>query len=279
MPELPEVECVRRTLAPHLLGVRVVGVRVRRADVCECWNALGRCVRLTGRRLLAGQRIAGVERHGKQLAIVADSGAVVCVHMGMTGQLCVHGGAPARAHEHVTWLLDSGATLSFRDPRRFGGVWTFPSMALLRARRWSELGPDALTLTGDHLAVALQGSTRAVKAALLDQSVAAGIGNIYADEALFRAGIDPRTRCSRIPVDALHALANAVRDVLGEAVARGGSTLRDYVDANGEQGGAQAAHLVYGRGGEACVRCSARLRQATVAQRTTVWCPACQGRL
>jgi formamidopyrimidine-DNA glycosylase len=138
------------------------------------------------------------------------------------------------------------------------------------------LGPDALTVSGDALAQRVQGSARCIKAALLDQGVLAGVGNIYADEALFRAGVRPQARCSRLAVGTLHALATHLRHLLSLAVQAGGSTVRDYVDATGKAGTAQLLHAVYGRGGHPCTQCGSPLRQALVAQRTTVWCGTCQ---
>ncbi len=279
MPELPEVECVRRSLLPHIVGTRIEGVRIHRRDVCECRDAGGRITTATPARLLAGDTVVSILRHGKQLALVGESGRVVCVHLGMSGRLSVGPRTLPRersVHDHVVWLLPQGHTVTFHDPRRFGGVWTFPSEAMFRAVRWQGLGPDALSLSGSHLAATLAKSSRAVKAALLDQSVAAGIGNIYADESLFAASLHPRMRCSRISAERWDVLAEEVRGVLSRAVERGGSTIRDYVNADGRSGSAQALHGVYGRGGLPCPRCAQRLESGIVGQRTTVWCARCQ---
>jgi formamidopyrimidine-DNA glycosylase len=138
------------------------------------------------------------------------------------------------------------------------------------------LGPDALGVTGEHLFERTRGSTRSIKAALLDQSLLAGVGNIYADESLFAAGISPRRASGRVSRERCERLAGAIRMILARAIQAGGSTLRDYVDADGKQGASQLSHLAYGRGGEACVACAGVLRSALVAQRTTVWCPNCQ---
>lgn len=276
MPELPEVESTRRSLLP-LLGGRVTSVELRRADVVEG--------RRTPASLLEGSSILALHRRGKQLAI-EGTGGVVLVHLGMTGQLELWAqnspGRPAHdRHTHAAWSLELGSPpglsglLWFRDPRRFGGLWTFASMKDVHAR-WAALGPDALTISGEELARAIAGSKRTIKAALLDQSVLAGVGNIYADEALFRAGIRPGKLAARLTSERSERLAAAIRQVLGESIESGGSTLRDYRDAAGQAGSFQSRHRVYGRGGEACVTCGTRLAQTTIAQRTTVFCRNCQ---
>ncbi len=278
MPELPEVECLRQTLLPHLVGQRVIAVQVHRADICECFNAAAKVVPARPVHLLNGDAIHAITRKGKQLAISGVSGGTICVHLGMTGALLVLPSRPIpRApHTHVSWTLANGSVLEFRDPRRFGGLWTFPTHALLHTLRWHDLGPDGLEVTGDHLHATLLASTRMVKAALLDQSIVAGVGNIYADEALFLSRIDPRTRCTRLEGHHWKSLARAVRDTLTVAITAGGSTIRDYRNADGAQGAAQASHRVYGRAGEPCLQCGRALQRGTIAQRTTVWCGSCQ---
>ncbi len=269
MPELPEVENVRRSLLPHLRGQRIASVAVRRADIIDGPR--------THRALLAGGTIARLDRRGKQLAIIAADGRVLVVHLGMTGQLNA-GPVPPRAndpHVHVVWTTARGTTIAFRDPRRFGGLWPQASVAAL-AQRWEGLGPDALTIAPEALAAGLAGSRRAVKAALLDQAVLAGVGNIYADEACFIAGVRPARKASRLKREEVARLAEAIRTVLVRAVDAGGSTLRDYVNADGRAGQFASEHAVYGRGKQPCVRCGATLRQTTIAQRTTVYCARCQ---
>jgi formamidopyrimidine-DNA glycosylase len=281
MPELPEVERVRLSLVPHLRGRRIVTARLFRADICESYGPSLKVVDTTPAALLEGDRVEALERRGKQLAIIGRSGRVLSVHLGMSGQLLwKRAGEPLPgSHVHAAWEIggrgDAG-TLVFRDPRRFGGLWTFESVEDLHAARWNALGPDALTITSEQLAEGLRGSRRAIKAALLDQSVAAGVGNIYADEALFLAGLRPTRQAGRLTGEQVEKLASAVREVLRRSIESGGTTLRDYVDANGERGRAQDGHLVYGRGGEPCRGCGAKLRQGLVAQRTTVWCHRCQ---
>jgi formamidopyrimidine-DNA glycosylase len=196
----------------------------------------------------------------------------------MTGQLFVRGAGesvPEASHIHVRWRMEDGSRLIFRDPRRFGGVRVFRDVQALE-EHWEALGPDALTITPGALAEALGDSDRAVKAALLDQAAIAGVGNIYADESLFEAGIAPGRLARRVGDAEVVRLAAAIRGVLGRAVEARGTTLRDYVDANGEPGGFRVSHKVYGRSGLACVTCGRRLKSGSLAQRTTVWCPHCQ---
>ncbi|MGP1347354.1 MAG: DNA-formamidopyrimidine glycosylase family protein [Phycisphaerales bacterium] len=312
MPELPEVERLRRSLVPRIVGRVVVGVSVRRRDVvvgpgdpAGGYQRSGRggggrdggagggesgggrrFPRLDRRVLLLGMRVEGVERLGKQLGIMgsdgggSDGGGGVVVHLGMTGTL-LHsvGGGKGRGagdHVHVVWSFDDGGVLAFRDPRRFGGVWGFRTVAELRERRWGVLGVDALAIDGPGLGAALAGSKASVKARLLDQRVVAGIGNIYADEALHAAGISPMRAGGLVETDECDRLAAAVRSIMGRAIEAGGSTLRDYRDADGVGGAFQLEHRVYGRGGEACLGCGGVLERGVVAQRTTVWCPVCQ---
>jgi formamidopyrimidine-DNA glycosylase len=273
VPELPEVETVRRSLAA-MIGRRIVAARLFRADMCT--TASGRRARPAD--LLAGEVVRELMRRGKQLAIIAQSGRVLVVHLGMSGQLrLLKPGSKAQKtnHIHAVWSLDDGSRLTFRDPRRFGGLWTLESRAALE-ERWSGLGPDALTMSPRDLAVAAAGSRRVIKALLLDQTALAGVGNIYADEALFAAGVRPSRRADRVKPEECERLTRAIRRVLALAVEARGSTLRDYVAADGRAGQAQLRHAVYGRGGFACVNCGTVLRSVSLAQRTTVFCIRCQ---
>lgn len=268
MPELPEVETVRRGLLP-MVGRRIVSVCLFRRDML----LPGSKTVDVARAMLQGHRLIGVERVGKQLALVADDRRALGIHLGMTGQVLI---APAQrpvaTHDHARWILDDGLSATFRDPRRFGGLRAADSSAEL----FDTLGPDALGINAEQLKAGCGGSSRAIKAALLDQRVLAGVGNIYADESLFHAGVRPSKRCRRLSLAEFEAIAAAIRDILAAAIGRGGSTLRDYRKPDGQLGGAQALHHVYGRGGLPCVRCGVALRSGTIAQRTTVCCYTCQ---
>lgn len=300
MPELPEVECVRRSLERVALRARVVDVDVRRGDIIARANVdlpagrartrrkPGAAVRIPKAELLVGSVITRVLRRGKQLAVVGMHDGrerVVMAHLGMTGHF-LHARRDTHLshadHVHVVWHIARPAsaerwthTLAFRDPRRFGGLTTFASVAALE-EHWSHIGPDALTVKAADLAGAALGARRAIKAVLLDQRAVAGVGNIYADEALFDSGIDPHTHAADLTAAHIGRLAASIRRVLADAVGAGGSTIRDYADADGAEGSAQNHHRVYGRAGEACVRCGRPLASGRVSQRTTVWCPHCQ---
>ena len=289
MPELPEVECVRLSLERLVVGRRVGAVRVNRADV------------ITGpageRALLAGEKVSKVIRHGKQLAVVG-SGRCVVVHLGMSGQLCVVRASPTNAqavkrpeqvnsslahpdlppHTHVVWALEDGLLLRFTDPRRFGGLWTFGSEDELVAERWSKLGPDALKIKPGELARGLSQTARGLKAALLDQHLVAGLGNIYVDELLFSARLHPLLPANKLDPKQAPGLVRRMRTLLTGAIERGGSSLRDYVDAENQRGSQQTRHRVYGRSGQRCKRrdCRGRVTSEQVAGRTTAWCPDCQ---
>ena len=291
MPELPEVEHLRRTLEASLIGRRIERVRVLRLDVVRPEPGLGRLftpsARLTptlARGLLRGDVIDAITRHGKQLAIIGRSGRVICIHLGMSGQVRLI--APSQriepaSHVHVIWSItnrhdEPAGRMVFRDPRRFGGIWLAESLDHLREHRWNAIGPDGLTLTRNQFRDAMAGSSSPIKAALLNQRLIAGVGNIYADESLFQAKIHPQQPANSLDAGQVTRLHRAIRQTLRQAVEQGGSTLRDYVDAEGDPGQYAAWHQVYGRSGHACLRCGQPLQHMMVAQRTTVCCTRCQ---
>ncbi len=274
MPELPEVETIRTSLSPRWVGRTVSAVLIERADILRTAPGRGRAAAL-GR----GARVTDILRHGKQLAVVFDSGRVVQIHLGMTGQLFVL--APGRPppspnHIHLRWVLDDGCVICFRDPRRFGGVWLFASLDTLRDQRWRHLGPDALSITAHDLRTNLGGSVRAIKACLLDQGVLAGVGNIYADEALFRARINPHTPARDLAPAQTTRLAAALRTTLRDAVRARGSSLRDYLDAELRPGSQQTRFRVYARSDQPCPVCQTPLEPSRIAGRSTTHCPDCQ---
>ena len=269
MPELPEVETTRRGLAPHLIGRRVLGATLRRANLR--WPIASEIA-----IELPGQRIANVVRRAKYLLIEAETGSAL-LHLGMSGSLRVLPAATvAGPHDHVDVALDSGKVLRFNDPRRFGCLLWQPVgtvHTLLAA-----LGPEPLTedFDGDHLWRLSRGRQAPVKTFLMDQAVVVGVGNIYAAEALFRAGIAPRRAAGRVSRARYAALADAVKQILAHAITRGGTTLRDFLAPDGAPGYFEQELLVYGRAGEACKVCRTPLRAGVLGQRATVWCPRCQ---
>lgn len=271
MPELPEVETLRRSLVPLIVGRKILDATLHRRDVLT----LSTRERVRPEHLLTDATIKELRRRGKQMAVVTDDGRVLLIHLGMTGQVRHSPTKELNTHTHATWRLNDGSHLSFRDPRRFGGLWFFPTLAALN-ERWSELGPDALTIQSEELVTGAAGSQRAIKAVLLDQTVLAGVGNIYADEALFAAGISPRRLATGVRLEEFKRLAEVVRSVLEQAILAKGSTLRDYRDASGRAGSAQDGHRVYGRAGLPCLVCGSLLTRFTLAQRTTVMCRQCQ---
>lgn len=261
MPELPEVETIARALAPRLVGRRILGVSIlaRRA-------VLGDPARL-GRRL-RGRKILELRRRGKFLVLVLEDG-VLTIHLGMTGRL-LWNGTPG-PHTRVVFRLE-GATLLFDDLRQFGRIQAAPRAPA----RLAQLGPEALEITPQEFISRLSHRKAPIKALLLDQRVLAGVGNIYADEALFRAGIHPAARAARLSPRRLRRLHGAIQQVLKEAIAAGGSSISNYVNADGDPGGFQFEHKVYRRTDLPCTRCGARIRRILVAQRGTHYCPRCQ---
>jgi formamidopyrimidine-DNA glycosylase len=265
MPELPEVETVARSLMPHLRG-RVIRsaefrqVRVLRGDPDE-----------TARRL-AGRRITSLERRGKFIMIhLGGGGGIFTVHLGMTGRLLI--GGEVGKHTHAIMQLDRGI-LTYDDPRQFGRLeWSqgVPRSVL-------KLGPEPLQVDFEEFWKKLHSRKTKLKALLLDQTFLGGVGNIYADEALFRAGIHPLTRASKISKPRARRLYEATREVLSEAIASRGSSVSDYVDAEGRSGSFQQSHRVYQRSGEPCLICGRPIRRTLVAQRGTHFCPLCQRR-
>ena len=283
MPELPEVEHLRRSLEPVMVGHTITGFAIHRSDVVRDERS-ERSTPGSMRRALIGSTVTSLIRRGKQLAIVTDRGAVLCVHLGMSGQLLFipHLQRMVRSdHVHCTWHLENGkpgGRIAFRDPRRFGGVWLFESLEAMIERRWIGLGPDALDVTSAALRRSLGSSRRAIKAALLDQAAIAGVGNIYADETLYRARIHPLTEARSLAGNQWANLAAAIRQVMRDAVRSGGSTVRDYQDGLGRKGEYSNQHQVYGRAGERCYRCRTMLSHVRIAQRSSVFCPNCQHR-
>lgn len=277
MPELPEAETIRRALARSIVGMRVVRAVVRRTDIVTLAEGERR-VRLPV-ALLEGETIENVLRHGKQLAVVSQSGRVVRICLGMTGSLIIQDHATSLdRHDHVVWALkarDQKACLVFRDPRRFGGLTCFPSRSDLNDA-WRALGPDARTISTGQLHLVLSERRMPIKAALLNQRLIAGVGNIYADESLHLSGLNPGIMTNDLQREHFVKLARAIRMVLASAIGHHGSTIRSFSDPAGIKGNYQDRHRVYGRAGLPCRRCGSPLLQDMVAQRTTVYCGECQ---
>ena len=273
MPELPEVETTRRGLAPHVEGRRVEAVVLRRPDLR--WP-----IPPEVEALLPGQCIEAVRRRAKYLLFDTAAGSAL-LHLGMSGSLRVLPPAtPVARHDHVDLVLRGARggprVLRFNDPRRFGSVsWQAPGEVhpLLRG-----LGPEPLSdaFDGALLHARSRGRSAPVKAFLMDQRVVVGVGNIYAAEALFAAGISPWRAAGRVSLARYEALADAVKAILAAAIERGGTTLRDFIAPDGAPGYFEQELAVYGRGGEPCRSCGQPLRQDWIGQRASAWCARCQ---
>jgi formamidopyrimidine-DNA glycosylase len=261
MPELPEVETVVRTLRPALVGRRILNaeftqLRVLRGSPRETIQSL------------SGRRIKSIARHGKFIAIKLDRGYLV-VHLGMTGKLLVN--AAKTKWTHAIFTLDRGV-LHYDDQRQFGRIEYGEELP----ERVAALGPEPLEVTLADFIARLRARRSPVKAVLLNQAVVRGVGNIYADEALFRAGVHPTRSAASLSKQRIERIYNAMREVLAEAIESRGSSVSNYVDAEGRKGSFQLAHRVYRRTGEPCTACGAAIKRIVLVQRGTHFCPKCQ---
>ena len=272
MPELPEVETVCRGLKPILEGQRIARLTLRRKDMRIPFPQ-GLAQTLTGHRVM---RIA---RRAKYILLHMDDAHVAIIHLGMAGRMqIVDPATPLEAHDHVIIVTDSGAEIRFNDPRRFG-LMTFTTEAALDSHKlFAHLGPDPLGngFNAPFLVAALKGRKTAIKLALLDQRIVVGIGNIYASEALHRAGISPKRRAGTVTLARAEVLVPAIKRVLQDAIAAGGSSLRDHVQPSGELGYFQHAWRVYGRAGEPCPVCATAVTRLVQGARSTFYCRVCQ---
>jgi formamidopyrimidine-DNA glycosylase len=272
MPELPEVETVRRALDRELSGRRIDAVRGRSIAMRRYLDVEHLSSVLPGRRLVTPRR------RGKYLLIDVEPAGTLLNHLGMSGRLTItDAAAPVLPHTHITLQLDDGRELRFVDPRRFGLlVWLEPgeesSDPSLAALGIEPLDPGL----EERLPRLLKARRAPLKSLLLDQHLVAGVGNIYAAEALWRAGVRPSRAGHLTSLDRLTALTREVRSVLAEAVGQGGTTIRDYATPDGDFGYFAVQLAVYGRQGQPCVRCETTLRSDVIGGRTTAWCPACQ---
>lgn len=275
MPELPEVETVRRGLAPVLAGRRLERVQARRADLRRPLPD-----RFADR--LEGRRVLALDRRAKYLIWVLDDGQALILHLGMSGRVAIHEGPPPPPgpHDHVDFATEAGVLVRFTDARRFGLMDLCPADGLDDHPLLAGLGLDPLApgFDGAALAARFAGRRMPAKAALLDQRLIAGIGNIYANESLFRAGLSPRRRAASLRGRRADRLAKAVRDVLDDAIAAGGSSLRDHARPDGELGHFQHCFQVYDRAGAPCPGsgCDGIVRRIVQSGRATFYCGACQ---
>jgi formamidopyrimidine-DNA glycosylase len=269
MPELPEVETTRRGLAPHVVGRTIAGVEVREARLR--WPVAARLP-----RAVAGARIGSLERRAKYLLFGTDAGTLL-VHLGMSGSLrYLPAPLPPAAHDHIDVHFKGGGALRFNDPRRFGSFMltaTPGTHPLLK-----DLGPEPLgdEFDADYLWRTSRNRRVAIKQHLMNGRIVVGVGNIYASEALFRAGIHPRRMAGRIARARFEPLVRGVRDVLRDAIEEGGTTLRNFVGGDGKPGYFAGSLRVYDRDGSPCVACGTAIERRVLGQRATFYCPRCQ---
>jgi formamidopyrimidine-DNA glycosylase len=284
MPELPEVETVRKGLSPVLVGARLTRVTANRADLRFPLPA-NFAKRLQGRRILT------LTRRAKYLLAALDSGETLAMHLGMSGRFTIVGknkqpgdfylAAPTNpTHTHVVFETENGARVEYNDPRRFGFMELIETDAVEEHKFFAGLGPEPLgnTFSGAGLHAALKGRKQNIKVTLLDQRVVAGLGNIYVCEALWRAGISPKRAAGKVTLPKGEELARTIRDVLSEAIDAGGSSLKDYAQADGALGYFQHRFSVYDREGKDCARkgCSGRIKRFEQGGRSTFYCSVCQ---
>ena len=269
MPELPEVELTRRGIAPYIEGQTVTGVVVRE-------RRLRWVVAADLSRKLTGRVVQRVLRRGKYLLLDCGKGWLI-VHLGMSGSLrVVDARTDPKTHEHLDILFDHLA-IRLRDPRRFGAVlWTAADIARHRLIAGLGVEPLAPDFTGAWLHRATRNRRTSIKLLLMNARIVVGVGNIYANESLFRGGIAPRTPAARVSLARCSMLCQAIRDTLNAAIAAGGSSLRDFVHSDGNSGWFQQQYNVYGRAGLPCRVCGTPIRSARLGQRATFWCPVCQ---
>lgn len=284
MPELPEVETVRRGLAPVLEGARIVTAEVRRPDLRWPFPP-DMAARLTG------ARVERLRRRSKYILADLDTGETLIIHLGMSGRMLISAGrampgafahahpAPEK-HDHVVLETDAGARVTFNDARRFGAMDMVATDAVDTHWLLAGIGPEPLgnAFDASYLAERLRGRKTPIKSALLDQRIVAGLGNIYVCEVLYRARISPMRQAGRIAAPRVHAMVPIIRDVLTEAIDSGGSSLRDYRQTDGDLGYFQHNFAVYGREGEHCLTpdCGATIQRRVQAGRSSFYCPACQ---
>jgi len=282
MPELPEVETVRRGLAPAMEGKRILGADIRRPDLRWPFPH-DMSARLTG------ARVDRLRRRSKYILADLDSAETLLIHLGMSGRMTVSGNAPGvfvhahsmpQKHDHVVFDMEGGARVIFNDPRRFGAMDLVATSRIETHPLLASLGPEPLGngFSGAYMASTFRGRKMPVKSALLDQKSVAGLGNIYVCEALNRAGINPGRAAGKISEERLERLAAVIRVVLREAIEAGGSSLRDHRQATGELGYFQHSFRAYGRQGEPCRNpgCSGQVRRIVQSGRSTFYCPSCQ---
>lgn len=273
MPELPEVETTRLGISPHVVGCVVREVVVKRWDLRRPVSPS--LPELEGRTFLS------VERRSKYLLMEFSGERMLMVHLGMSGSLrVVPPGEAWKKHDHIAIRLSNGLELRYHDPRRFGLVMEMPLSEMLIHPLLASLGPEPLEadFTGEHLHAALRKKTIPIKVAVMDAKTVVGVGNIYASESLFRAGIHPQLPADKLTKPKAEKLVTSIKEVLTESITQGGTTLRDFLNSDGQPGYFKQRLFVYGRKGEPCRVCGTSISHCVLGQRATYWCVACQKR-
>ena len=266
MPELPEVETVVKTLQPVIVGRRVRRVELSRTDIVVPAGA-------DLESLITGRTVRDISRRAKRIVFLLDNGHRFYIHLGMSGRITLStADEPMAPHTHFRLLFDAGPEMRFRDPRRFGGIWWLGA----DGDEEGKIGPEPLLLRSKELAARLIKTRRAIKTALLDQSLIAGLGNIYVDESLFAAGLHPAIAANQLTNDDVARLTRSIKTTLRRALRHRGSTLRDYRDANDESGAFQRLHRVYDRAAAPCWKCRGKIVRVVMGGRSTHFCPVCQ---
>ncbi len=270
MPELPEVETTRRGIEPHLRGKLIKDIKIRQAQLR--WPVPAKL-----RKLLPGEKVIDVQRRGKYLLLRINKGTVL-IHLGMSGSLrVINQPHPPGKHDHVDLLLNDNKLLRYTDPRRFGS-WLWHEGEPEKHPLLEKLGPEPLSdsFDGDYLWQTSRNRAAPIKSFVMDSHVVVGVGNIYANEALFMAGISPKRKAKNISRQRYLELAGCIKKILSRAITVGGTTLRDFTNTEGEPGYFKQSLMVYGRGGMQCIKCKNLLKEIRLGQRSTVYCTQCQ---
>ncbi|MGJ8643516.1 MAG: bifunctional DNA-formamidopyrimidine glycosylase/DNA-(apurinic or apyrimidinic site) lyase [Luteolibacter sp.] len=273
MPELPEVETTRLGISPHVVGKKIKEVIIRRYDLR--WPVSPELAEMAGRTFVS------VKRRSKYLLLETDENEVVMIHLGMSGSLRVVPEAEDwRKHDHIGITLAEGLQLRYHDPRRFGLAMVVPLSEIQTHLLIKNLGPEPLeeSFNGSHLHTALRKKSIALKTAIMDAKVVVGVGNIYASESLFRAGIHPELHANKLTKPKAERLVKSIKEVLTESITQGGTTLRDFLNSDGQPGYFKQRLFVYGRKDESCRVCETPISHKVLGQRATFWCKVCQKR-
>lgn len=270
MPELPEVETTKRGISPHIKNKTIANVVIRQAQLRWPVSA-----ELT--TVLPQQKIVDVKRRAKYLLLETQRGTVI-IHLGMSGSLrIINNSEPVKKHDHIDIIFTDGTCLRYHDPRRFGAMlWT--NVPIEEHKLIVKLGPEPLTdaFQLDDFYAKAKKRTLPIKSFIMDGHMVVGVGNIYASESLFLSGIHPSRACSNVSKARLNTLIQSIKTILHSSIEQGGSTLKDFVNSDGKPGYFQQTLNVYGRKGDPCTQCSSLIKQVTIGQRSTFYCPSCQ---